>query len=283
MLGRDVVEVLRSVGCVVSPTTRASLDVTDAQSVDAAVVGHDVVVNCAGWTAVDDAEAHEAEAFAVNALAPTLLARACHRHGARMVHVSTDYVFDGTARSPYTEDSPPSPTSAYGRSKAAGEWGAMAYHDDVLVVRTAWLYGATGRCFPRSIARAVSEGQKLQVVDDQIGQPTWSRDVAELVLRLVARHVPPGIYHATSGGRTSWWGFAREVVASLGKDPAQVGRATTSQVSRPAPRPAFSVLGSDRLAETGVEGIGCWRDRWRVAAPSVLGERAGSAPSLDEA
>jgi dTDP-4-dehydrorhamnose reductase len=271
MLGTDLVDVLRSAGEEVTAADRSSLDVTDAGAVTGAVRGHDVVVNAAAWTAVDDAEEHEAEALAVNGEAPRLLARAAGEHRARLVQVSTDYVFDGSADTPYAEDATTAPASAYGRTKAAGE---QAVRDELpeghLVVRTAWLYGAHGGCFPRTIARLARERGSVDVVDDQVGQPTWTRDVADLVVRLVQAEAPAGTYHATSSGRGSWFDFARSVVVAAGL-PSSVVRPTSSDAFvRPAPRPAYSVLGHDALVRLGLEPIGGWEQRWAEAAPAVL-------------
>ncbi|MFI9485493.1 dTDP-4-dehydrorhamnose reductase [Promicromonospora sp. NPDC052451] len=270
MLGQDVLAAATRAGHEVSGAGRAELDVTDAVAVRGAVAGYDVVVNCAAWTAVDAAEEHEAEAFAVNATAAAHLARAAAAAGARLVHVSTDYVFDGVATEPYPEDAPVAPRSAYGRTKAAGEWAVRAEAPDAVVVRTAWLYGAGGRCFPRTIARVAGERDRLSVVDDQTGQPTWTADVADLIVRLVAARVPGGIYHGTSSGQVTWWGFAREVVASAGHA-TPVDTTTSAEYQLPAPRPAYSVLGHARLRAVGVEPIGDWAERWKVAAPEVLG------------
>ncbi|KRD45746.1 NAD(P)-dependent oxidoreductase [Cellulomonas sp. Root930] len=270
MLGTDLVGLLNARGDAVAALGRESLDITSPESTATAVEGYDVVVNCAAWTAVDDAETQEAAAFAVNAVGPALLARAAHAAGARVVQVSTDYVFDGSATTPYREDAPIAPRSAYGRTKAAGEWAVRAEAPDHLILRTAWLYGAAGGCFPRTIARLARERGGLDVIDDQVGQPTWTVDVADLILRLVDAQAAPGTYHATSSGRTSWHGFAREVVASAGLD-RQIVRPTSSDAYvRPAPRPAFSVLGHATLDAAGVAAIGPWADRWAAAAGSVL-------------
>jgi dTDP-4-dehydrorhamnose reductase len=270
MLGRDVVEALRATGADVTAADRAELDVLDPDAVAAAVPGHDVVVNCAAWTGVDDAESREADAFRLNAVAPALLAGVARRNGARLVQISTDYVFDGSATQPYAEDSLVAPRSAYGRTKAAGEWAALAGCPDAIVVRTAWLYGSNGSCFPRTIARLAAERGALEVVDDQVGQPTWTRDVARVVVDLVASSAPGGIYHATSQGTATWFDFARAVVASAGLDPQIVRPASSEESARPAPRPAYSVLGHDRLAAAGVALIDDWSGRWATAAPEVL-------------
>ncbi|WP_454043157.1 dTDP-4-dehydrorhamnose reductase [Cellulosimicrobium sp. Marseille-Q8652] len=270
MLGQDVVAAVAASGDEVVPVDRRSLDVTDPSATAAAARGFDVVVNCAAWTAVDDAESQEQAAFAVNGTGAANVARGAARAGARVVHVSTDYVFDGRASTPYAEDAPPAPRSAYGRTKAAGEWAVRAEAPDHLVVRTAWLYGAHGACFPRTMARLAGERDELTVVDDQVGQPTWTVDLADLVVRLVAAQAPSGTYHGTSSGAASWFEFARHVVASAGGG-ARVVPTTSEGFVRPAPRPAYSVLGHDALRAAGVEPIGSWEERWALAAPTVLG------------
>lgn len=270
MLGTDLVDLLRRRGAAVTAVDRQELDVTAADAVAAGVRDVDVVVNCAAWTAVDAAEEREDEAYLLNAVGPQLLARAARTTGARIVQVSTDYVFAGTANEPYPEQAPLAPRSAYGRTKGAGEWAVRAENPDHLVVRTAWLYGAHGPCFPRTMARLAGERERLDVVADQVGQPTWTVDLADLVLRLVAAEVPAGTYHGTSSGQVSWHGFAQEVVRSLGRDPAMVAATTSQDFVRPAPRPAYSVLGHEALRTAGVEPIGPWHERWRAAAPAVL-------------
>lgn len=281
MLGQDVRACLAAAGETdVVAADRGSLDVLDAQACAVATAGVDVVVNCAAWTAVDDAETREAEAFAVNAVGAANLARAASAAGARLVHISTDYVFDGDASSPYEADDVVGPRSAYGRTKLAGEWAVRA-HDTAgrhLVLRTAWLYGRHGASFPRTIVRVARERGTVSVVTDQVGQPTWTSDVADLALRLVHAQAPGGIYHATSRGQASWWDFARAAVASAGLDPASVGTTTSDAFVRPAPRPAWSVLGHASLRAAGVEPIGPWHDRWDAAcasdgfAAAVLGQ-----------
>ncbi|ROS78573.1 dTDP-4-dehydrorhamnose reductase [Cellulomonas sp. PhB143] len=270
MLGQDVTDLLGSRGEQVHALGRQELDVLDAPAVAAALEGADVVVNCAAYTAVDAAEDHEADAFALNAVGAAHVARAAAAHGARVVHVSTDYVFDGAARAPYGEDAPIAPSSAYGRTKAAGEWAVLAASAQNMVVRTAWLYGAGGGCFPRTIVRVARERGGVAVVTDQIGQPTWTRDVAETIARLVEADAPGGIYHATSSGEASWYEFARSAVEAAGLDADSVTPVTSESFVRPAPRPAYSVLGHERSRGAGVEPIGDWRDRWALAASEVL-------------
>ncbi|MBW0254606.1 dTDP-4-dehydrorhamnose reductase [Cellulomonas sp. PS-H5] len=271
MLGQDLVALLRERGHDVTGLGRTDLDITDPAATAGAAAGYDVVANVAAYTAVDAAESDEAAAFVVNAAGPALLARAARAAGARLVQISTDYVFDGHAEQPYAEDAPILPRSAYGRTKAAGEWAVRAEAPDHLIVRTAWLYGAHGGCFPKTIVRVAAEKGGLDVVADQVGQPTWTADLADLVERLVASGAPAGTYHGTSQGRTSWHGFARAAVAAAGLDPAIVRETTSEKFVRPAPRPAYSVLGHEALLAAGVEPIGDWAARWDAAAGAVLG------------
>ena len=187
------------------------------------------------------------------------------------MQISTDYVFDGSATSPYEEDAPAAPRSAYGRTKASGEDAVREELPDAhLIVRTAWLYGAHGGCFPKTIARVARERGEVSVVDDQVGQPTWTVDVAGVVLALVGADAPAGTYHATSSGRASWFDFAQRVVVAAGLESSAVMPTTSDTFVRPAPRPAYSVLGHDALVRLGVEPIGDWESRWAEAATSVL-------------
>jgi dTDP-4-dehydrorhamnose reductase len=272
MLGRDLVDVLGAAGEEVTAVTRSDLDVTDATAVAAAVPGHEVVVNAAAWTDVDGAEEHETEATRINGLAPQLLAAACAAEGARLVQVSTDYVFDGAADRPYAEDAPLAPRSAYGRSKAAGEAAVRALLPaSSYLVRTAWLYGEHGRNFVRTMARLEGERDTVDVVDDQVGQPTWSRELARGVHRLVAADAPPGTYHATAAGQTSWYGLARAVFEEIGADPERVRPTTTDRYPRPAPRPAYSVLSHESWTRAGIPPLGDWRAMLHDAVPTVTG------------
>ena len=276
MLGTDLRRVLDRRGISVTAVDRGDLDLLDPVAVGRAVAAHDVVVNCAAWTAVDAAETHEEEAGAINALAPGVVAGAAAEHDRLIVQVSTDYVFDGTARTPYDEDAPLGPRSAYGRTKAAGEQAVRtAASENHLVVRTAWLYGAHGTCFPRTIARLARERSRLRVVDDQVGQPTWTVDVAELICRLVESGAPAGTWHATSAGETSWFEFAQRVVETAGLSPEIVEATNTTEAVSPdsaarAERPAYSVLGHEKLHAHGIEEIGPWEDRWQAAASAVV-------------
>jgi dTDP-4-dehydrorhamnose reductase len=272
MLGRDLVAVLDAGSAKVTPATRADLDLTDPAAVRAAVPGHDVVVNAAAWTDVDGAETAEAAATAVNGAAVGSLAAACAGSGARLVHVSTDYVFAGDADTPYAEDAPTAPVNAYGRGKLVGERAvARLLPDRGYVVRTAWLYGAHGGNFAATMLRLARRRDTLEVVDDQRGQPTWSYALAERLAALATGDAPPGIYHGTAAGATTWYGFARAVFALAGLDPDRIRPTTAAALPRPAARPAYSVLGHDRWAAAGLPPMTDWRADLRraVAAGAV--------------
>jgi dTDP-4-dehydrorhamnose reductase len=257
MLGHDLLGVLEDrPGVDVTALARADLDVTDEAAVLAAVTGHDVVLNAAAWTDVDAAEKREAEATAVNGDGAAHLARAAAAVGARLVHVSTDYVFRGDAGAPYAEDAPTNPVNAYGRSKLAGERAVLA--SGGYVVRSAWLYGQHGRNFVTTMLRLAGERETVDVVDDQRGQPTWSRALAERLVDLALADAPPGVYHGTASGETTWYGLARAIFARAGHDPDRVRPTTSDRYVRPAPRPSYSVLGHERWARAGMKPMTDW-------------------------
>jgi dTDP-4-dehydrorhamnose reductase len=271
MLGREVVAALA--GRDVVALTRDTLDITDPVGVSAAVDGADVVVNCAAWTAVDDAETHEPEAHAVNATGAANLASACATSGSWLVQVSTDYVFAGDATTPYAEDAPLAPRSAYGRTKAAGELAVRAILPDrSLVLRTAWLYGAHGPSFVRAMCALEAARDTIDVVDDQRGQPTWSADVAARIVESVDRGVPAGVYHATASGETTWFGLARRLFELLGADPGRVQPTTSDRFPGPAPRPSYSVLGHDAWTRVGRLPLRQW-DVALTAAWDSIGDQ----------
>jgi dTDP-4-dehydrorhamnose reductase len=245
--------------------TRADLDITDPEAVAAAVQGHDLVVNTAAWTDVDAAEAREPAATAVNGGGPANLARACAASGARLLQLSTDYVFRGDGRSPYPEDAPTAPQNAYGRGKLAGEQAVLRQLPDTgYVVRTAWLYGEHGGNFVATMLRLAAQRDTLDVVDDQRGQPTWTSALADQLVALgraaQAGTAPAGIYHGTASGQTTWFGLARAAFELSGLDPERIRPTTSAAYVRPAVRPAYSVLGHDRWARAGLKPQPHWRD-----------------------
>lgn len=272
MLGHDLQAVLA--GRDVTALGRAELDVTDVEAVRAASAGHDVIINASAYTKVDDAETHEDDAYAVNATGAGNLATAAAEHGARLVQVSTDYVFDGRASSPYPEQAPIDPQNAYGRTKAEGERLAMAANPGATyIVRTAWLYGAHGPNFVKTMLRLAADRDTLNVVDDQVGQPTWTRDLAQQIVALIDSDAPAGAYHGTNSGETSWYDFTREIFSLSGLDPERVHPTDSASFVRPAPRPAYSVLGHDAWVVAGLAPMRPWRDALAEALESGVAEQ----------
>ncbi|MFC5924341.1 dTDP-4-dehydrorhamnose reductase [Micromonospora vulcania] len=271
MLGRDLIDALgRRADAAVTAVDRATLDITDPAAVSRLVPGHDVVVNAAAWTDVDAAEHAEAAATAVNGAAVADLARACAESGARLLQISTDYVFAGTARTPYGEYAPTDPVNAYGRSKLVGEAALrLLLPEHGYLVRTAWLYGEHGRNFVATMLGRAAELPAVQAVADHIGQPTWSGALARQLVELgQAAHLgaaPPGIYHGTSAGQTTWYDLTRALFDLAGLDPERVRPVPHTSFPRPARRPAYSVLGHQRWQGTGVNVQAPWRDQLEQA------------------
>ncbi|MEO6501681.1 MAG: dTDP-4-dehydrorhamnose reductase [Jatrophihabitantaceae bacterium] len=270
-LGSDLCRVLAGAG--VEPERLLALgsdelDITDSASVKAVFADFEpeLVVNAAAYTAVDQAESEEDRAFAVNAGGPALLAAAAARTGARLLQVSTDYVFAGEAEQPYPAHAEPDPRSAYGRTKLAGELAVRELAPEHgYIVRTAWVYGATGSNFVKTMARLEQSRDTVEVVDDQRGSPTWSADLARGLVELAGSAAGPGVYHCTGSGETSWFGLARAVFEELGADPERVLPTTTDKFPRPAPRPAYSVLSDDAWREAGLSVMPHWRAALRHA------------------
>jgi dTDP-4-dehydrorhamnose reductase len=218
-------------------------------------------VNVAGFTAVDAAETEQEAAFALNAEAPRTMAAACRRIGARLVQVSTDYVFAGTADRPYEVDDLTEPVNAYGRSKLAGEEAVLELlPDDGYVVRTAWLYGTIGRNFVRTMVRLEAERDTIDVVADQRGSPTWSEDLARGLLALAHSDAPAGVYHAVNAGESTWFQLAQAVFEELGADPGRIHPTTTQSLALPARRPAYSVLSMRAWTLAGLPPLPGWRE-----------------------
>jgi dTDP-4-dehydrorhamnose reductase len=266
-LGTDVVAASRAAGDEVAAASHAVLDVTDRDAVLGAITSWrpDAVVHCAAWTAVDACEDDPSRAFTANALAVRWIAEACERAGAHLVHLSTDYVFDGTLERPYHEWDAPGPLSVYGASKLAGEREALALGPRAAVVRTSWVCGAHGPNMVATVLRLAAErdGQagSLAFVDDQRGQPTFTADLAPL-LRRIALERRSGVVHATNQGAVSWYEFVGEVLAAAGHDRAMVRPITTAELDppRPATRPANSVLDNAVLRAAGVPLLRDFRD-----------------------
>jgi dTDP-4-dehydrorhamnose reductase len=251
MLGQDLIVAARRAGHEVVALSRAELDIVDGAAAAEVLRGAraDVVFNCAAWTNVDDAESSPEQALAVNGAGAGNVARAAAAAGAWTIHISSDYVFDGTKRSPYVESDAVGPVSSYGRSKLAGEREvAAAAPEGHTVVRSSWLFGTGGPCFPATILRLAGERDELKVVDDQIGCPTFTAHLSGALVDLGARRSRPlDVVHVAGGGACSWYEFAREIVAGADVD-CELRPCSTTEMPRPATRPAYSVLGSERDA-----------------------------------
>ena len=264
MLGQDLMSALSS--REVTGFDRAEFDITEIDSVKSILSGFDVVVNCAAWTAVDDAEVNEAAALAINGEGPKNVAKVCNEIGAKLVQISTDYVFSGDATTPYAENSEVGPKSAYGRTKLAGEVAVRNnLPNEHYIVRTAWLYGEHGPNFIKTMINLEKSKDTISVVNDQVGQPTWTNDLASQVITLVDSEAPAGTYHATSSGQTTWFGLTQKIFELIGADPNRVLPTTTESYPRPAPRPAYSVLGHGSWKAVGMNPIRVW-DEALIAA-----------------
>jgi dTDP-4-dehydrorhamnose reductase len=249
------------------------LDITSELSIAStfATIAPDVVINCAAWTAVDAAEEKESSAFTVNAEGPAILATYCARAGARLVQISTDYVFGGDATAPYAEDAQPGPITAYGRTKLAGEnFVRELLPDNHLIIRTAWLYSPIGHNFVKTIVKAQRERATLSVVTDQIGQPTSASDLADQIVTLLDTYSGSGIFHGTNSGVTSWFEFARAIMFEIGEDPERILPTDSSSYVQLAPRPAYSVLGHQAWASAGMEPMRDWRVALHEAIPDIM-------------
>lgn len=316
-VGTEVLAAAGAAGVPVRGVGSAELDITDAAAVRAAVArfaesagrARAVVINTAGYTAVDAAETDADRAFAVNATAPGVLAAAAAAAGVGLIHLSTDYVFsgdgiagngasgdgrprdgsagdgsvgDGRPRDvlrPYEVDDPTGPRSVYGASKLAGEQAVRAAHPGAQVVRTAWVYGAAGTNFVKTMARLEATRDTIGVVDDQIGSPTYAADLAAGLVQLALLDRPGGVLHATGGGRTSWCGFARAVFTELGADPHRVGSITSAEFVSPAPRPAFSVLSDQSWRAAGLAPLPDWRAALSAALAAHRDAFTGVSPA----
>jgi dTDP-4-dehydrorhamnose reductase len=246
MLGRDVVAAAEAAGHEVIALARRDLDLTHPSLVRSAVQSArpDSVVNCAGWTDVDGAEDAEEQATRVNGTGAGAVAAAAAAAGAHTVHVSSDYVFDGAATEPYTEDDPTGPHSAYGRSKLAGERAVAEASPEAAIVRSSWLFGVHGANFVATMLRLARERDEVQVVDDQVGCPTFTGHLSGALVEIAERRLT-GVLHVAGGGFCSWFELARATFEQAGSDCRAVP-VSTAEFPRPAPRPAWSVLGSTR-------------------------------------
>jgi dTDP-4-dehydrorhamnose reductase len=263
MFGTEMVQLLTPQHIEVTGFNRHSMDL-NASIDDLArqLKDFDVIINAVAYTAVDKAESELEVVNLVNGVYAGKLARVAKTVGAKFMHISTDYVFDGSATNPYPTNAPTKPQSAYGSSKLMGETLIAESGANYTIFRTAWLYGKHGRCFPKVMFEKAFKKEPLRVVNDQYGQPTWTKDLAQQVLAFADLVDAPEIVHAVSSGKTTWFEFAKEIVGDYPIDPL-----SSSEFVTPAKRPSYSVL--DNSSDL-VKPIADWRDRWQVAKSDVL-------------
>ena len=262
-------DVVRVEGC---PFVVTPLDITDRTAVETFVQDYaiDLIVNCAAYTAVDRAEGDPDKAMLLNATAPGYLAAAIERRGGQLVQISTDYVFDGTAHTPYTEDNPTCPTSVYGRTKLAGEEAVIAANPSAMIIRTAWLYSTFGNNFVKTMLRLGREKQELGVIFDQIGTPTFARDLAAAIMAAINQGIQPGIYHFSNEGVISWYDFAKAIHRIAGITTCRVRPLHTTEYPTPAARPHYSVLDKTKIKQTyGIE-VPYWEDSLEVCIKLLM-------------
>lgn len=271
-LGRDLEEVFTKTGeYELTCLGRDELDITKPGDVQRAVLTNrpEVIIHAAANTNVDQCELDEDSAYLVNALGARNVAVAAAKAGAKLVYVSTDYVFNGRAERPYTEFDLPDPINVYGKSKLAGEQYVAGLSDQYFIVRTSWLYGRHGRNFVKTMLNLAREKSEVSVVDDQVGSPTYTKDLARFLAELIQTELY-GIYHASNSGFCSWFDFARAVFKLAGLEQIKVRPISTAELNRPAPRPAYSVLDNYCIRLQGLHALRPWEDALREFLSAML-------------
>lgn len=268
MFGSDMYRMLHSMGENVTGFTRADLDLEIPQTeIEEAIKGYDIIVNAVAYTDVDGAELNPEHAQKINAEVPGKLALITGLSGQRLIHISTDYVFDGLSSVEYETFDMPNPANAYGKSKALGEKAVLAADPLSHVIRTSWLYGINGKSFPRTIAQRLLDGQPVEVVADQTGIPTWTMDLAQFVFHLVEEDLPAGIYHAVPRGATTWYDFAKFIAQTIKVNPELVTMRPFGAETIGAIRPPYSVLEQSRIGDFYINH---WSKRFQIFAEELL-------------
>ena len=253
-------------------TDVAELDICDIEAIERYVVDHaiDCIVNCAAYTNVNKAEEDTELCDKLNHLAPANLARVAAKHQIGLIHVSTDYVFNGEHYVPYKEEEPTCPNSVYGATKLAGEQAILSIHPEAVVIRTAWLYSTFGNNFVKTMLRLGSERKELGVVFDQIGTPTYARDLARTIQHIMVKGIVPGIYHYSNEGVCSWYDFTKMIFALGGITTCQLKPLHTDEYPTPAARPHYSVLDKTKIKQTYGIDVPYWVDSLRECISSVV-------------
>lgn len=253
-------------------TDVAELDITNVEAIEQFLAANDIdgIVNCAAYTAVDKAEANEEFCTLLNAEAPGYLAHAIEKRGGWMIQISTDYVFDGTQHIPYQEDEDTCPNSVYGRTKLVGEFNVLKLCQQSMVIRTAWLYSTFGNNFVKTMIRLGNERSELGVIADQIGTPTYARDLARIIMTAISKGIQPGIYHFTNEGVASWYDFTKAIHRLAGISTCHVRPLHTSEYPTAAQRPPYSVLDKTKIKQTyGIE-IPYWEESLKECIDKLM-------------
>ncbi len=261
MLGTDLLAACLARNWNVDSPWSNDLDITNPQHLEK-IRGRNIgpythIINCAAYTAVDKAESDAMAAMRLNAVAPGLLAFAARESGAKYIHISTDFVFDGFSQTPYSETDPPNPLGVYGKSKLQGEQNAIKENDQTLIFRTSWLYGSNGNCFPKTMVTHFLKGTDLKVVDDQRGCPTSTVDLSQSICQAIELAIPAGVYHATGPDTATWFQFAQLAISTYKEmhqlpNEIKLAPCTTADYPTPAKRPQYSVLSNAKLEAAGV-------------------------------
>ena len=271
-LGRCLQDTLAQQSIDFDAASHHDLDVTNSEAVAQFLSSKSfsTIVNCSAWTAVDDAEDHETEALRVNFEGPRNLALSARKFNARLIHISTDYVFSGDAESPYSVSTPTAPLNAYGRTKLKGDEAVLTIGEGHFpVIRTAWLYSRYGKNFAKTMAARAVQNLPVRVVNDQVGQPTMAGDLAQLIIRIANADTYPPIIHGTNSGQASWFDFAKVIYELLGADSALVTPVTSAEFPTQAKRPSYSVLDHSELIGTSIKEMRDWLPALRDEIPHI--------------
>jgi dTDP-4-dehydrorhamnose reductase len=271
-LGQELIHLLKSTSIGAISTDRDEIDFAKPNEIAEKLdkLNPSQIVNCGAYTQVDKAEEEPELANLINAQAVGVIAKFASERNIPFVHISTDYVFDGTATSPYLENEKVNPQSIYGESKALGEKEALENNPESYILRTAWVYGEHGNNFPKLIAKKLRNNESLNVVNDQIGSPTWTFDLASAIIEILEKKPAPGIYHVTNSESCSWFEFAQEIAKTINVDGKLVKPTDSKSFVRPAVRPKYSVLSNSKWKNAGLTPLRSWKEAWDKAAPTVL-------------
>ncbi len=274
ILGSEVLHVIDLEGYEYVAPTSTDLDIGDKEQLFQFIseLKPSSIINCAAWTNVDGAESSIKEVREINSIAVGNLGTAAGLFGCNIIHVSTDYVFDGESSKPYDESSPVNPVNKYGASKLEGENALLAVAPDSYVIRTSWLYGASGKNFVKTIAGKALQNEEARVVNDQVGSPTSARDLAGAIMSIVGNQPKPGIYNYSNDGSCSWFEFAQRIYERVGANPSLVLPISSDSLNLIAKRPRYSLLSKEKWKSLGLAEVPRWEDSLDLLLPEIVAE-----------